>query len=350
MASHLIRAKQIVVFSGAGTSAESGIATFRAPEIGVWANKIALGYFGTPMGWKITPGLAWKAYNKYFRDPIAKAQPNEGHYALSHIERLHKIKLAREGVADAKRFEVITQNVDGLHQRAGNEHVYELHGTVFRHKCTRGGHLHPYQLSPGTLSDLSQFAESEDENHGRTSGEIEEEIREAGVEGESKDVDEAEEEYKAILRRYGITPWEDQKSRDQRPREQLQHYRHEEDKFFNTKESYPTCPECNSYLRPDATLFTEALPEESWRLSSKAISRLSKDDVFIIVGTSGVVYPAASLAARAISKGAKTIEINIDPSPFSHSVDHFLQGPSGQVLSKTVQEYEKLWANQMKPL
>ncbi len=60
-----------------------GIATFRAPDIGVWANKLGLAYFGTPFGWWLTPGAAWRAYLSYFRDPIARAKPNPGHYAIA---------------------------------------------------------------------------------------------------------------------------------------------------------------------------------------------------------------------------------------------------------------------------
>lgn len=132
------KAKKVVVFTGAGMSAESGINTFRDPEAGTWSNKLGLALFGTPIGWKLMPRTAWGKYLE-FRRPIAEAEPNDGHIA---IVRLSEIK---NGSLD-----IITQNVDGLHQKAGSnpDKVYEIHGSVNRHKCIKKWHKHPYIIDP----------------------------------------------------------------------------------------------------------------------------------------------------------------------------------------------------------
>lgn len=129
----LAYAKRVSVFSGAGMSAESGINTFRDPEVGVWKNKIALYMFGTPFGWSWTPGWAWSAYRR-FHGPIFAAQPNAGHIALATLPS--RLGLPKDAV------QIATQNVDYLHQRAGSpvETVFEVHGSVFRHRCIKRGH------------------------------------------------------------------------------------------------------------------------------------------------------------------------------------------------------------------
>lgn len=119
-------------------SADSGISTFRGSSSGFWSGitgGIALAYFGTPVGWKTTPKMAFKAYLKHFYKPIMKAEPNPGHLALYELEKL---------LADKNNtpFDVITMNVDGFHQRAGHspEKVHEVHGTVTSYRCIKNGH------------------------------------------------------------------------------------------------------------------------------------------------------------------------------------------------------------------
>jgi len=90
----IANANRIVVFSGAGMSAESGIETFRGSS-GLWTGiigTVVLGYFGTPFGWSLTPGIAWSQYVQRFYSPIAKANPNKGHYALAQLEQLYPNK------------------------------------------------------------------------------------------------------------------------------------------------------------------------------------------------------------------------------------------------------------------
>ncbi|CAF1194002.1 unnamed protein product [Adineta ricciae] len=129
-------ADRIVCFTGAGMSAESGIGTFRGGS-GLWSGvlgTVVLGWFGTPVGWKWTPGLAWSQYIDKFYNPIRDAQPNEGHKALVKLEKL------------CPETAIITQNVDGLHQRAGSnpDHVFEVHGTVRRSRCVTNGHIYDF--------------------------------------------------------------------------------------------------------------------------------------------------------------------------------------------------------------
>eukprot|EP01095_Lingulamoeba_sp_RSL-Kostka_P007110 TRINITY_DN2243_c0_g5_i2.p1 TRINITY_DN2243_c0_g5~~TRINITY_DN2243_c0_g5_i2.p1 ORF type:complete len:412 (+),score=146.10 TRINITY_DN2243_c0_g5_i2:54-1289(+) len=382
----LIHANNIIVFTGAGISAESGIATFRAPDVGVWTNKLGLVLFGTPFGWWLMPKISWKVYIKYFRNPIVAAYPNDGHYAIAKLEQLHlygvvddvsglmienevkdekeneiiivddvkigsdekekennrdndnddkdnggeiiglgindqenddddekivieeeignnnnnenviddnddkkkkkkkekkkqpkkKKKKSKKKIIDNHKFSIITQNVDGLHQRAGSnsENIAEVHGTIWRHKCSKNKHIHPYKLDPCKFED---------------------------------------------------------------------EYIPSEDPFFDLDNDYPQCPECSSHLRPDAILFTEGLPED-YNIGYQKVKKLSplNGDVMIVVGCSGVVYPAAGLPEMAKEYGITIIEVNPDKSNFTDFVDYFLQGPSGEILPALVKEYEKL--------
>jgi len=273
------QARRVVVFSGAGISAESGIATFRDPEMGVWTSKIGLAWFGTPYGWRWTPGLAWRMYLSRFRDPIARARPNAGHYAIARLERLIDQGHALDKDVP-QHFDILTQNVDGLHQRAGNKEasVAELHGTVNRHICSKNRHPHPYVIDPATLGD---------------------------------DYDPATDEF-----------------------------------FTHDSKRAPRCQVegCGSYLRPDAVLFMEGLPGHAWSAADRAVSSLRQGDVMLVVGTSGVVYPAASLPEEALEKpGVHVIEINPVPSAISSRVEMFLQGPSGQILPTLVDMVRERW-------
>jgi NAD-dependent deacetylase len=254
------------VFTGAGLSKESGISTFRG-EGGIWSKffNISLVYFGTPFGWKLTPGISWSCYLKYFLKPIVEAKPNNGHKAIAEMEQLFKSKIENDnnnscGGDNEGTFAVITQNVDALHQSAGSssETVYELHGTVFRHKCSKHGHPHPHVISRDAM---------------------------------------------------------------------------ENDSFLSDNSPQCATEGCHSYLRPDCVLFTENLPEDTWNSASKKVRQLKRGDCMIVVGTSGVVYPAASLPEMAMTKeGVYCIEVNPFASQYSSYVSAFLQGPAGEVL------------------
>lgn len=116
-------AQRVAVLTGAGISAESGIATFRGAG-GLWEGH-RLEEVASPEGFHQNPALVWRFYNLR-RQNLAQAQPNPGHHALATLES----HLGRDN------FTLITQNVDGLHQAAGNQHVLELHGTLRQVRCT----------------------------------------------------------------------------------------------------------------------------------------------------------------------------------------------------------------------
>lgn len=186
----------------------------------------------------VMPGYAWKTYITHFRDAIAKASPNEAHKALSEIETILKDFHG----SSIEEFCIITQNVDGLHQRAGSSQVYELHGSVYKHLCSAKKHPQPN-------TDINCRDE--------------EDIRE-----------------KAYL-------------------------------FDLTRDIYPTCErdDCDSYLRPSATLYGECISIEEYTLAERVALDTKRGDLVFIVGASGKVEPAASMPFRS-SKNTLIIEIN----------------------------------------
>jgi NAD-dependent deacetylase len=119
-------ARRVAVLTGAGISAESGLATFRGAG-GLWEGH-RVEDVATPRAFRRDPALVWRFYHMR-RAGLAKVQPNPGHHALVALER-------RLG-PDA--FALVTQNVDGLHQQAGNRNVLEIHGTLRRVRCTGCG-------------------------------------------------------------------------------------------------------------------------------------------------------------------------------------------------------------------
>ncbi len=114
-------AQRIAVLTGAGISAESGVPTFREAQTGLWA-RYDPQQLATPEAFRRDPRLIWEWYT-WRQDLVRQAQPNAGHSALVELERR------------VKHFVLITQNVDGLHRRAGSQQVLELHGNLFRAKC-----------------------------------------------------------------------------------------------------------------------------------------------------------------------------------------------------------------------
>jgi NAD-dependent deacetylase len=97
----------------------------------------------------------------------------------------------------------------------------------------------------------------------------------------------------------------------------------------DTTEIPPHCPRCGAFLRPDVVWFGEAMPEVE---TSRAFAASAQCDVFLSIGTSAVVYPAASLPFHALEHGATVIEINPDPTPLTDKADYVLTGPAGVIL------------------
>lgn len=222
------KARRVVVLTGAGISAESGIPTFRQAQTGLWA-QYDPEELATRSAFRRNPRLVWEWY-AWRRQLVQQAAPNPGHLALAEWERL------------APDFTLITQNVDGLHQRAGSQRVVELHGNLLRVKCFDHDHAAP--------------------------------------------------------------TWEE-------------------------AENPPRCAVCGSYLRPDVVWFGESLPAVGLHT---AVTASRSADIFLSIGTSSLVQPAASLPLEAKNNRIPIVEINPQPTPLTAACNFALAGPAGEVV------------------
>jgi NAD-dependent deacetylase len=220
--------ERVVVLTGAGISRESGVPTFRGPE-GLWRN-FAPEQLATPAAFRRDPRLVWEWYD-WRRGLLARVVPNPGHQALAAME---------ERFAD---FTLITQNVDGLHQQAGSRRILEIHGNIWRLRCT-------------------------------------------GCHREAED------------RRVPLP-------------------------------LPPYCQACGALLRPGVVWFGEALDPG---LLQEAEAALQRAQVMMMVGTSGVVQPAASFGRWAQQWGAQLVEINPVSTPLTPLCNFILSGRAGEVL------------------
>jgi NAD-dependent deacetylase len=227
-------AQRITVLTGAGISAESGLPTFRDKLTGLWA-QYRPEDLSTPDAFRRDPRLVWEWFANH-REAMAKAQPNPAHYALVRMEQ------------QIPTFTLLTQNIDGLHQRAGSRNVVELHGNIGRTKCFEANHV--------------------------------------------------------------VDTWPE------------------------TDDVPPRCLQCGSYLRPDVVWFGEILPPAALQTATMAAKQC---DLFLSIGTSGIVEPAASLAYRALSSGATVVLINLDVINDSSRWLYKINGPAGQILPALVQ-------------
>lgn len=224
----IANARRVAVLTGAGISAESGVPTFRGPD-GLWRNFRAE-ELATPEAFARDPKLVWEWYD-WRRALVAKCAPNAAHAALARLE-------ARQpGVT------LVTQNVDGLHALAGSADPVEMHGNIWKVRCTA----------------CHRVAED---------------------------------------RRVPIP-------------------------------ILPACERCGAVLRPHIVWFGESLDEN---VLERAFGAFEYCDVALIVGTSGQVQPAASLAGIAKRHGAFVVEVNREPTPHTPVVDVSLMGPAGEVL------------------
>ena len=231
---YFLTAQHLVVLSGAGISAESGIPTFRQAQTGLWSqyDPEAL---ATRQAFQRNPRLVWEWYS-WRRELIERADPNPAHFALVELSGRMPLTL-------------ITQNVDGLHQLAGSQRVIELHGNIWRNKCF----------------DEEQVIEE----------------------------------------------WPE------------------------TEEVPPRCPYCGGWLRPDVVWFGESLSRPVLEAATQAANQC---DLFLIVGTSSLVYPAAGLPLMAKARGATLIEINPEKTLLTSEVDYALHGPAGIILPNLLQQ------------
>jgi len=221
-------ARSLAVLTGAGISADSGVPTFRGAD-GLWRNFRAED-LATPEAFDRDPRLVWEWYN-WRRELIATKRPNPAHTAVVEFERR------------CAQFWLITQNVDGLHRSAGSTKLSEIHGNIWKVRCTVCGVI--------------------EDNH---------------------DVPIP------IL---------------------------------------PFCRHCKGLLRPHIVWFGESLSGGDLARCSAA---LRSCDVLLVIGTSGIVYPAAGFASVAKESGAFVAEINPDATPHSGLVDVSLKGRAKEVV------------------
>lgn len=221
------------MLTGAGISQESGVPVFRGPG-GLW-RQYRPEDLATPQAFARNPRLAWEWYD-WRRSVVARAQPNAGHQALVELEQR------------TPDFTLVTQNVDGLHDRAGSRRLLKLHGALWTLRCLGCG------------------------------------------------------------------------------REKVDH-------TVPLPELPPRCA-CGGLLRPGVVWFGEALPEDTLR---QAFAAARRAQVFLAVGTSAVVQPAASLPLLAREAGARVVEVNTEETPLSPQVDASFFGPAGEVLPRLVE-------------
>ena len=230
VAARLAGARRVTVLTGAGVSAASGVPTFRG-QGGLW-RQFRAEDLATPAAFGRDPALVWEWYD-WRRSLVADCEPNRAHHVLAAWS--HRLTA----------FELVTQNVDGLHERAGTANLTRLHGSIWTLRCRDGCGAAPWQDVSVPLSPLP-----------------------------------------------------------------------------------PLCPLCGGLARPGVVWFGEALDPRDLARAERAC----RCDVFMVVGTSALVHPAAGLSQVARSQGAFLVEINPEATPVTDLVDVSLRGPAETVL------------------
>lgn len=229
----------VLVLTGAGISAESGVKTFRDAG-GLWEGHDVT-QVASPEGFARDPVLVWRFYSQR-RAAMTGVVPNAGHHALVALE---------DRLGD--RFLLATQNVDGLHAAAGSQRMVEMHGNLMRSRCSS--------------CDRVPFADT--------------------------------------------TAYRDKQ--------------------------IPMCGECKqqereALLRPDIVWFGEQLPAGVLERIGNFIANAGRHLVFLAVGTSGVVYPAAGLVDATRRVGGTSWLVNLEAPTNASSFDHVVLGPAGREL------------------
>ncbi|MDA8232386.1 MAG: NAD-dependent deacylase [Magnetospirillum sp.] len=235
--SALREAERVVVFTGAGVSAESGIPTFRDALTGLWEQYKAE-ELATEEAFLREPDLVWGWY-EWRRLRVMRANPNPAHRAI--------VALARR----IPKMTLVTQNVDDLHERAGSADVIHVHGSLFHPRCHACG-------QPFALGD------------------------EPPVEAEGA---------------RWLAP--------------------------------PRCRQCGGPVRPGVVWFGELLPEDQWDRATEATENCS---LFLCVGTSSLVYPAAQLPHTAAYRQATVVQVNPHPTALDKVVRHNVVGLAGEAM------------------
>jgi NAD-dependent deacetylase len=257
--------RNIVVLTGAGISADSGLATFRGAD-GLWEGH-RVEDVATPEAFQRDPALVHQFYDAR-RARLSEVEPNAAHRALARLDAEWPGELL-----------IVTQNVDDLHERAGANRLLHMHGELAKGWCLACGERFPWQgpMSPST-------------------------VRPEPVEGLhfSRDASEGQ------------------------PFDKLR-----------TNGSVNACPSCQAVgqIRPDIVWFGE-MPYEMERIEDA----LRGADLFVSIGTSGAVYPAAGFVQTARYCGAHCIEINLEPSQGSIFFDESRMGRAAELVPAWVEE------------
>ena len=267
----------IVILTGAGISAESGLNTFRAAD-GLWEGH-RVEDVATPEAFARDPALVHAFYDAR-RERLGEVEPNAAHLALARLDAEWPGELL-----------IVTQNVDDLHERAGAKRLLHMHGELLRGWCLRcnerfawEGDMSPQTVRPEPVEGLSLSAQKEVQSFDK--------LRTNGLLGAIQETE---------LRTNGNI-----------------------------------CPVCSSQgmVRPDIVWFGE-MPYEMERIEAA----LMACDLFVSIGTSGAVYPAAGFVQTAKYRGAQTLEINLEPSQGSIFFDERRFGPAGVEVPKWVEQF-----------
>jgi NAD-dependent deacetylase len=233
-------ARRVVALTGAGISTESGVPDFRSPT-GVWSRYDPEEFSYQNFMSSASARRSYWRWGKEFYPLLKAAEPNPAHTALAELERRKKLRC------------LITQNIDGLHQRAGSREVIELHGNAMIVSCLSCGKQWPRE-------------------------EVHRWMVEEGVED-------------------------------------------------------PACDTCSGMLKPKTISFGQSMPEAETR---RAFAEAAECDLFLVVGSSLVVFPAAALLPTARESGAGVILVNLTPTEFDYFADVAINGKAGEVLPEIV--------------
>ena len=229
----ITQASQVVAFTGAGISAESGIPTYRGQE-GLW-HKYDPAKYADITYFRKDPTYYWNFFREVRYPMLKQARPNQAHRVLAKLEQMGKLRA------------IITQNIDGLHQQAGSRQVVELHGNSRRFFCLRCGERETMEQVYVRLSD----------------------------------------------------------------------------------EIPPACSSCGGQLRPEVIFFGEVL-SASVMVEAERLTRES--DLFVVIGSSLVVQPAALFPVQAKQSGSRLVIVNKDPTPLDALADLVYHRQASEVL------------------
>lgn len=234
-------ARRILVLTGAGMSAESGVPTFRDAQTGLW-EAFDPSQLATLQAWQDDPAFVWAWYAWRIR-LVRDVGPNAGHRALAEL-------------AQHREVTVVTQNVDDLHERAGSRVAAHLHGSLLHLRCADCGH-----------------------------------------------------------------PFEGEPELPEQPAERV---------------DPATCVACGGDVRPGVVWFGEMLPADAVAVTETALEALQPGDVCLVVGTSGIVFPAAGYPAMALAEGATVIEVNPVETDISDMCHHVVRDTAARALPALV--------------